>query len=540
MLSMSTEKTSGRSYVLALVVLSLCAGAFAWPFLDGSSEREPTPRDPQGGVYDDEGTYRGARQDPASQRPPNFVVLVIDTLRFDAVDHGPGGRGLMPYTASLAARGVDMLDATAPAPWTVPSLTSFFSGLLPSVHGSNAPNRAGRLPLAVTTYAEVLRNSHGYETGAYTSGPWFGGQEPVLQGFTHGGPGFALQGTDKILQGFVSRRDPAKPFFLFLHSYEAHDPYGEASHPWPKPPLQPGRQSTLDLDSIREPWQVAQHFFTDRGARYDLVAARGAKQVLSDIRHFTNAGYRELPRPHVAKALRDAYEAGVRWVDGLIRSAVAQLKALGLLENTVLVVTSDHGEAFGEHGILMHGRQLYDELVHIPLILVGPAPFDGGRAIAGGVGLHDVLPTFLDHLGGAALPGVQGRSFLPLLRGLGTGRPVSSEERLDWETTGEDTEASIASVRSPRWKYIVTVDRLKGTTVEEAYDLIEDPGELRDLCGGSGRAENLPFDVAFCRAVQEARERVGGGGGPVVTPAATPYGQGTTPSAAKWPKACGP
>lgn len=477
---------------------------------------EPNPAAPTKRVdarsdvpYDAAGRRLTPRKSPPSEPPPNLVVLVIDTLRRDAVAEPGGEAALMPFVTSLAAEGLYFRDAVAPCSWTVPSMASLFTGLLPSVHGNDNPARQPRLLDAVTTYSEILRESHGYETAAYVAGPWLQGDSSLLQGFSRRSGDFALRGTKQILSGFVSKRDRKKPFFLLLHTFEAHDPYGEANHPWPKRPLGPGPHSTIDPALVVEPWEITKLFLVDRGARLDLMAHHGI-DVTRKVMRYTWDGWEKDPRPDVAADLERAYTEGVRWVDTQVRSAVEQLRTWGLLENTVLVITSDHGEAFGEHGMLGHARQLYDELVHIPLVMHGPAPFDGGRVISGGVGLHDVLPTFLDHIGGVALPGVQGRSFLPLLRGKSTGRPVFSEEWVTRDNTQADVDKVVVSVRSDRWKYILTFDRRAGRAIEEAFDIVADPGELVDLAAGSGRIGTRAFDEAFCEAVERARDRVWG------------------------------
>lgn len=512
---------------LALPALALL---FLLPLGCGDDEAGP-PRAGGGSRYDAEGNaivpvpaYEGRR--------PNLVVILIDTLRADALD-----TGRMPYVTSLAAKGVSFPDATAPSPWTVPSITSFLTGLLPSGHGCDQPLKGPRLLGAVTTFAEVLRQAYGYETAAYTAGPWISDKESVLQGFTRGGHPFALQGTTKILERFVAQRDKDKPFFLFLHSYEAHDPYGEGNHPWPQRPVGTGRQSGLDLETVTEPWQITKHVMTSWDERVDLYNLHGTELSRKVVR-YVHAGFMENPRPDLADELRTAYWKGVRWVDGLVEASVEQLGAWGMLEDTVLVVTSDHGEAFGEHGILAHGRQMYDEQVRIPLVMTGPAPFDGGRVIAGGVGLIDVLPTFLEHAGCAPLDGVQGRSFLARLTSDRPGRPVFSEEILNRDNTGLDTQQVLTSVRSKRWKYIITFDELKGTVMEEAYDLEADPLEQNDLSKGLGRIEGLTFDLAFCEAIEMARDRIWGAAAAGNRLYASPYGAGRAMVTSDRPAAC--
>ena len=443
---------------------------------------------------------------------PSLIVILIDTLRSDAVGLPDGLPGHMPFVSSLARRGVSFSDATAPAPWTVPSVISLLTGLMPSEHGCNEMTAQHHLSSGVTTYAEALRAGHGYDTRAWTARRWFQLRSSLLAGFRRAqGVSFHLQGTRDLLEGWVRTRDSERPFFLLLHTFEAHDPYGAANHPWPPFDPRPGvKLSDLDPARVTEPWRMAESFLLSRNERVDLFAHHKTRLRLDVIKYLAS-GYAADPRPELAARLRRAYYDGVRWVDGLVADTVAQLQTWGLLENTLLVITSDHGEAFGEHGTLEHGRQLYDELIHIPLVMVGPPPFQGGRVIGGGVGLIDIMPTFFDFAGLAPVRGTAGRSFMGRVRAEDetAGWPVPSEELLNYENTSEQgKDVLLRSVRSKRWKYIVSYDRTTGHAREEAYDLSVDPGEVNDLLRDGGSSDSPAFDSAFRKAVEEVRGRV--------------------------------
>jgi arylsulfatase A-like enzyme len=486
-----------------------------------------------GARYDAEGRLVGTPT-PAARQRPNLVLLVLDTVRADAVGFPGGPQGVMPAVERLARGGVRLRDASAAAPWTVPSMASLLTGLLPSDHGCDGPGDPPHLVGAVTTFAEVLHASYGYQTAAYVAGPWFGAHDSLLQGFERVRTGFALRGAGRLLEPFVRGRDPKRPFFLLLHTFEAHDPYGRGNHPWPPREATP---SPLPAGALAEPWARTRAFLLDRRARRALREREGPA-LQQEVGRYMASGYRAHPRPELAAELRRAYEDGLRWVDGMVGATVERLEASGLLENTVLVVTSDHGEAFGEHGTLGHGRSLYDELLRVPLVLKGPPPFDGGRVVAGGVGLVDVLPTFLDFAGCVPVPGLPGRSFLPLLRGEGGGRAVRAQARRERANTGQDVSVLASSVRSPRWKYVLTFDRLRGTVLESAYDLRADPGERQDLCAATGRADALAFGPAFCAAVEEARDRLWGAAERGDRLADTPYGGGSARVTSKRPAPC--
>jgi arylsulfatase A-like enzyme len=487
-------------------LLSVLAVAAVATLARGCGEDRPAPRPPGASAYDRDGYRVDGGAPPAGPRR-NLVVILIDTLRRDcaAMPGEPGGQ--MPFVTSLARRGVSFADAASPAPWTLPSMTSMLTGLLPSRHGLDRFFTAPRLNEAITTFAEALRNGNGYETVAFSSGPWFGTGGSVLHGFAGSGGDFALQTflkPDGLVEQWAARRDRAKPYFLLLHTLEAHDPYGEANHPWPAWAIPPAVPGTPTAEDVTEPWEVTKHFLLD-------VRFRTHQRFrLPVVIQYVNSGYRDEPRPEMARELEAAYRDGARWVDGLVAKAVATLERLGLLQDTLLVVASDHGEAFGEHGTLEHGRTLYDELLRVPLVLVGPEPFTGGRVLKGSVGLIDLLPTFFDWAGLVPLTGLDGRSFLPRVAGPDPGGwPVVSEERLNRSNTQEDADVFLASVRDEKWKYVLVHDVVAGTVREELYDLGKDPREERDLAKEGWFELNVgDFGPAFCAAVEGVRERV--------------------------------
>ena len=474
----------------------------------GASEPEP-----RFGGYAADGKVMGELSLPA--RRPNLIVLVIDALRHDALSPPAGGRApppspRMPFLDGLAARGVSFDEAASPAPWTLPSLTSLLTGLRPSQHGMTAMELRAQVPASVATFAEVLRSAYGYEAAAFTSGPWFQGEgASVLQGFGYARRNFRLQGLARDVGLWARFRDPSRPFFLFLHTYEAHDPYGAENHAYDAPGAQGAEPLGLSRAAMADPRLLTRAAFLDRERMEGLQRALG-QEYYDILFRYIGRGYAEDPDHELAAELEDAYWTGVRWVDGVLEDAYARLEKLGLLEDTVLVVTADHGEAFGEHGFLGHGRNLYDESIRIPLVVVGPPPFVGGRRVPDAVGLVDVLPTFLDFAGMQPLAGVEGRSFLPLARGESLPcRAVVSEERLLWGNTREDVDGILLSARSSTWKYLLHYDVLSGEVREEAYDLANDPEELLDLADEAGVLHgDLVFDGCLCRTVTAIRDLV--------------------------------
>jgi arylsulfatase A-like enzyme len=219
-----------------------------------------------------------------------------------------------------------------------------------------------------------------------------------------------------------------------------------------------------------------------------------------------NRWFRDGGEPELAAELRAAYRAGAREADEGIARTLAWLEANGLLENTLLAVVSDHGEAFGEHGLLGHGLSLYDELVRVPLLLRGPPPFDRPQTLADSVGLMDLLPTFLDWAGLAAPP-TSGRSFLPVVRGEDAGRPIVSEQDVTTIATDDPWPRYQVSVRSAEWKWVADLELGTLALREEVYDLRTDPHELDDLLRTRSLRE-LALPADFCRTVWDVRRRL--------------------------------
>jgi arylsulfatase A-like enzyme len=478
---------------------------------------------------------RGARikPGPALENPPNIIVLVIDALRADAIAADgiplPLAQQRMPFLASLAEQGVQFTQATASAPWTLPSMVSLFTGLRPSKHGQNRMEDQWHLPGAVTTLPEVLKTGYGYDTAAFVNGRWFQqSKASLLQGFTTREVAFSLQDMEGTVGRWNKRRDRARPFFLMLHTCDVHDPYGKANHPWPLGPKMPGPVDPALLEPGVDPGDIFRACFLELTAGVSLHSHMGSR--LGDLlQWYKYKGYAEAPRPELARELEQAYWEGARWGDDLLASAHEKLERWGLLENTLLVVTADHGQAFGEHGNLAHTLCLYDEVIHVPLVMKGPGVFADAHVIDDSVALFDVLPTFLDWIGAAPLADIDARSFLQLLRGEHESwcRPVISEELLTRMSTGCDVNSIRVSVRSSAWKYLATIDRLRGEVHEEAYDLRLDPEERHDL---GERTGTLPsgklFDPCVCAVLEEMRRLIWQDDAQSDEVITTPYGAG--------------
>lgn len=418
---------------------------------------------------------------------PNLLLVSIDTLRADRLGVYGHTRPTSPFLdATLGATGVTFERVFSNAPKTTPAHMSMLTSLPPCAHGvlmwEGSEARAALAP-RVHTLAEILRAA-GYATAAFTAG----GPMDRSRGFDHG---FEVYRHGRQLErtiAWLERRPRGRPFFLFFHTFEVHDPYA--------PP----------------PVQIARFLPDYRGPLLEAVAAvrsgRGGWQRAH--RTFWDAVDRD--DPLTVDAVSRLYDGAIREMDDTtLTTLLGRLDRLGLAANTLVVVTSDHGEAFGEHGVFLHD-DLYEGTLRVPLVLRWPGRLPAGKRITEPADLLDVVPTLLDLLRIPPPPDLQGRSFAAAVLGTGpapTAVPIVSEHAS--ATTGWRAE----SVRLGAWSF------LEVGGVPLLFDLATDPGEHRNL------AAHRPETVAALRALLEHR-RVG-----CVRLAARygPRGPGVAPSA---------
>jgi arylsulfatase A-like enzyme len=497
-----------RSPPRALRALGTCLLALAAAFAPWACGGDPPPpARPTATGYDADGRSLGPL--PAVGRRPNLVLVLVDTLRADALSVAEPERGVMPGLAAWARGGIAFEHAIAPSPWTLPSVVSLLTGLLPSEHRQAGGRMPPPDPAPLTALTEVLARSFGYETVAFAGLPPGEAPQQMFLGFSRLEADFQLQGAAPRLEGWARGRRREQPFVLVLHTYEAHDPYGAQNHP--HPPRRGPAAPPFDLDVLGdhpEPAELALRLLTDHAFRHAVRRPGVADRLMPEIVGYFFDGLARDQHPSLGTELHGMYREGVTWVDGLLATTLERLQGLGLLEGTLVAVTSDHGEAFGEHGALQHQRWLYDELLRVPLVLRGPPPFDQPKVVRGQVALHDLLPTFFDWAGFPLPEALEGRSFLPLLEKDGPGRPVLAEEARTTAVTGARSHALLVAARTLEWKYVITHETLPGNegVREELFDLRADPGERANLLGGAAPAPAVP--KAFADAVEAAKDRL--------------------------------
>lgn len=370
--------------------------------------------------------------------PPNVVLVSLDTLRADHLSLYGHGNKTSPEIDALAQESAVFEWAQSPAAATQPSHRSIYQSRI-----SSHTRRKFKV------LAEVLRDA-GYRTAGFT------GQGNVSKRFGFA-RGFDIYEED--IEGFSLsypklekwlRANSADPFFIFFHSFDIHHPY------------------TKDPPFDRK-------FFP--GYRGN-VTGPDTLNILSKIRHiFPHANFRGEVRlsPADRKQIASLYDGGILYADQYIGRLVRLLKELDLWDNTLLVVTSDHGEEFWEHGNVTHAHTLYEEILRVPLVIHLPGHAQAGTRISQRVHLMDIGPTILDIVGLEAPASFMGKSLLPF-------------EGLDLESYRPEPMVSemytLKTLVSYPWKIIKEYPdgkRQLATAPLVLYNLEDDPTETRNL-----------------------------------------------------------
>ena len=457
----------------------------------------------------------GGRVEPLS----NLLIIVMDTLRADFVG-AYGGNAATPNIDRLADQGVLFERAYSHIPITGPSHSSLFTSLLPFEHGVH--NNGQILDPTWRTLAETLQRSGWHTLAAVSLGVLkreFGyrkGFGNYLDTFGRDWMKNAREVTDEVLH--VMDTGLSSPYFLFVHYSDPHEPYTPPDLEYPMADLEldgrrvaelradgrgnrirvtvdPGRHELrfsprvpsrrlFRVDTLRvigkgvevasdRGWEVAAHerreaaTYTSRlPASLDLVnTGVGPKEVALD---FTFKEWLKISE------VRDRYRQEVEFADGQIGRLLDELGSRGLLENTVVIFTSDHGEGLGQHNHLAHIHQVYDTLIRIPLILKLPSGDPQGLRLNDRISLVDVFPTLAEILGVEPPLPTSGRSMLPVIYG-----ETVAERPIIAETYRTEAFTNKKALISGRYKFIHSWSDEREW--EELYDLEADPDELVDL-----------------------------------------------------------
>jgi arylsulfatase len=317
---------------------------------------------------------------PAATR--GYVLISLDALRPDHLGAYGYARATSPFLDSLAARGAVFERALAHYPSTLPSHLTMFTGLYPQEHGAFRPERF--LDPAIETLPQRLQ-ARGFRTGGFTEGGFMTGAYGFERGFDQFDDSPYRDDTDverTFERGlrFLAGLGEEERFFLFLHTYSIHDPY-----------TPPERYRGLFW-----PGELPPGVFESSGPNLRAVN-RGELAVT----------------PEIVAYFASQYDASIRYVDDVLAGFWAGVEELGLADEITLIVTSDHGEAFYEHGKLAH-MQVYPEDLRVPLIVVHPGLAEPVRVPAL-VGLVDLAPSLYELMRVEPPAALSGRSLAPYL-----------------------------------------------------------------------------------------------------------------------------
>jgi arylsulfatase A-like enzyme len=365
----------------------------------------------------------------------NVVFIMIDTLRADRLGAYGYERPTSQSMDTLASRGILFRNALSQSSWTKSSMASLWTGTHPANNGIVRYDHV--LPDAAVLPAELFE-----QAGYRTAGIWRNGWVAPNFGF---GQGFEFYLNPK--PGSERQR------------IQSRKPGGRALKGTDEDLV----VSTLEfLDNFgRERFFLYLHFMDLHQYVYDEEAAL------------------------FGTSYSDVYDQAIHWTDRLIGHILGRIDELGGLAKTVVVITSDHGEAFREHGSEGHARDLHSEVVDVPVIIALPFLLDPGIVVEERVSNIDVLPTLLDLVGLPPLPKADGKSLVPLILSAAAAEPADDSFRrpvlayLDrrWGSTKEPPQP-LVSVTDGDLRLMWRVKQPKRT---QLFDLSEDPGELKNL-----------------------------------------------------------
>ena len=383
-----------------------------------------------------EGAVSELPPEPAPQRP-NIILISIDALGAKHLGCYGSDRPTSPFLDELARGGTRYSLAFANTHGTTPSHTTMLSGQYQETHRvgwekaeDSSLEVVTPIPRGVPLIAPILRRN-GYVTLGVTDGGNIGRKFGFDRGFdVFDDEGSGVRRVVERMLGLVEEhKAQGRPLFLLLHTYEVHSPY----------------------EAPKE--------YTD------LFPSKGSSFVPSSknlLEHVHDAWSTLSPADFAL--IRNAYHAELRLTDDTLRHFFERLRALGVLDDAIIVVTGDHGEEIGEHGGLLHRDFLYEELIHVPLIVAGRG-VAAGAVDDGPVGLVDIAPSLISAAGFKPPKRMEGRVAFPRKTPQGEARVFSQYAH------------SRYSVRTPRWKLIESTSPQK----MELYDLESDPGERTNL-----------------------------------------------------------
>jgi arylsulfatase len=327
---------------------------------------------------------------PAERERPNVLFILVDTLRHDHLTPYGYKRETSPEIARvLAKQGAVVEEAYSQAPWTLPSVVSYMTSRYPGELLGDDPAAYG-IPGGVPTLAQSMK-ALGYETGGFVANKVMHAGNGFAQGFdTFYSPPEETEGVDqpdaaelssRVLPWLEAHRND--PFFLYVHYLDPHDPYDNPDLVNGRSPFYPNYRGRISGNHVQGVY----------------VGKIPLDNQVDDTEH-----------------LKALYDSEIRYADRFIGRLIDSIPP-HVLENTLIVLTADHGEEFREHGGWKHGFTLYEDQIHVPLLVRWDGRIPAGSRLKGTVRLLDLLPTLIRAAGGKANPSWEGIDLLPALTG---------------------------------------------------------------------------------------------------------------------------
>ena len=388
----------------------------------------------------------------------NVILVSFDALQAAHVGSLGYSRKVTPTIDAMAKEGFNFTNNISTASWTVPASMTWFTGVYPSEHRLtnkfavfNPPNNVlsnlRKLSPELVTLAEVLKQN-GYATGGFTGNAGVSGMFGYDQGFDtyfyekgkFGSMGVSIPKALEWLKG-----NNGKKFFMFLHGYDCHG--------------QGIPEGGFDFR------------FVDKGYDRKFTGSKEEQEALRE--EGLEKGATSL-REEDMKFWRAIYDEKIQRTDALFKKFLVEYEKMGLMDKTIFVLTSDHGTEFHEHKRFDHGFSLYNELIHVPLVIKLPK-VKAGKVIKDQVSSLDVMPTILDLLD-VKMPDnarnqLRGRSLAPAFKGKIVSKDVYSE------TDYRQYTYKRSIITKDGWKFIYTLENKS----RELYNLKKDPKELTNL-----------------------------------------------------------
>ncbi len=397
-----------------------------------------------------------AREGGLGIERPNILLISIDTVRADHLGAYGYARETSATLDSLAREGVLYEHAISQAPWTLPSVASMLTGLYPSEHG--AVSAETRLPDGIETLAEALGRD-GYHTVGITSHSFIDRRHGLAQGFDlfdesqiAGHEAVTSEPLTRLASEALAAAPAGRPFFVWVHYFDPHFTY------------------------VRHP----EFHFAD-GYDGPLQAPLMARYLNLRVKELDREGKSYTPED--LRYVKAVFDEEIAYTDRWIGRLLARLRDLELDRSTVVVLTADHGEYFLDRGRFFHGKDVYEPLVRVPLVVAGAIPRElRGARVRVPVEVSSIPRTVLQ-LTGVENPSIPGTDLLALATGDPAPLPVFAEGSYAW---GEDQRKETVVLEG--FKLIHNLDDGR----HELYDLRADPGERNDLWG-SGDGPDAAF-----------------------------------------------